>query len=61
MGGSSRTSDFIPMAGLEAEVRDLIEQHLDVGVECPCGGAESTVDAAAVAIVARMRELGVGD
>jgi hypothetical protein len=52
MGGSSRTSDFIPMAGLEAEVRDLIEQHLDVGVD-------DGLDAAA--IVARMRELGVSD
>lgn len=54
MGGSSRTSDFIPTAGLEAEVRDLIEQHLDVGVD-------DGLDAAATAIVARMRELGVSD
>lgn len=60
MSGSGRGSDFVPMAGPEAEIRELIERHLDVTAECGCGSTTvDGVDAAAVAIVNRLRELGM--
>jgi hypothetical protein len=62
MSGSARGSDFVSMAGLAPEIRDLIEDHLAVTVSIDAyGDLVSEVDgvgAAANAIVELLRQKG---
>lgn len=55
-------ADFVSMAGPEADIRDIIERHLDVVAECTCGTAQSSVDGVetcAVEIVKMLRAQGI--